>query len=85
MKPASPLAFCSRSSSPRPPPPITPSTRIRPQQASDAEGGGDQGGLGNPHIWVFMDVKDETGKVTNWAWKAARPTPCSATGGGRTR
>src|SRR5688572_8403500 len=21
---------------------------------------------GNPHIWIFIDVKDENGKVTNW-------------------
>jgi hypothetical protein len=21
----------------------------------------------NPHVWFYMDVKDNTGKVTNWA------------------
>ena len=23
----------------------------------------------NPHAWVYIDVKDETGKVTNWAFE----------------
>lgn len=23
----------------------------------------------NPHSWLYMDVKDEKGKVTNWAWE----------------
>jgi hypothetical protein len=27
----------------------------------------------NPHIWFYLDVKDETGKVTNWAFSAAPP------------
>ena len=22
----------------------------------------------NPHIWIYIDVKDETGKVTNWGF-----------------
>ena len=27
----------------------------------------------NPHIWVYLDVKDETGKVTNWGFSASPP------------
>jgi hypothetical protein len=28
---------------------------------------------GNPHIWVFMDVKDDTGKVSNWGVEGGAP------------
>ena len=27
----------------------------------------------NPHIWFYVDVKDETGKVTTWGFSAAPP------------
>ena len=27
----------------------------------------------NPHIWFYVDVKDETGKITNWAWEMGSP------------
>src|SRR5688500_3479589 len=27
----------------------------------------------NPHIWVFMDVKGEDGKVTNWGVEGGAP------------
>jgi Family of unknown function (DUF6152) len=27
----------------------------------------------NPHIWFFIDVKDEQGKVTNWGFSGAPP------------
>jgi hypothetical protein len=27
----------------------------------------------NPHIWFYLDVKDEAGKVTNWGFSAAPP------------
>ena len=27
----------------------------------------------NPHIWVYLDVKDESGKVTNWGFSASPP------------
>jgi hypothetical protein len=27
----------------------------------------------NPHIWFYVDVKDEKGAVTNWAFSAAPP------------
>ena len=28
---------------------------------------------GNPHIWVYLDVKDEHGALQPWHAKAARP------------
>jgi hypothetical protein len=27
----------------------------------------------NPHIWLYLDVKDENGKVTNWGFSASPP------------
>lgn len=27
----------------------------------------------NPHIWIYIDVKDEAGKVTNWGFSASPP------------
>jgi hypothetical protein len=27
----------------------------------------------NPHIWFYVDVKDESGKVTTWAFSGAPP------------
>ena len=27
----------------------------------------------NPHIWYFVDVKDETGKVTTWGFSGGAP------------
>ena len=27
----------------------------------------------NPHIWFYLDVKDEKGNVTNWGFSAAPP------------
>jgi len=27
----------------------------------------------NPHTWFFIDVKDETGKVTNWGLEMGSP------------
>lgn len=27
----------------------------------------------NPHVWFYIDVKDETGKVTNWAMEMGGP------------
>jgi len=35
---------------------------------------------GNPHIWVFMDVKDETGKVSNWGVEGGAPNALSRNG-----
>ena len=28
---------------------------------------------GNPHIWVFIDVKDDSGKVSNWGVEGGAP------------
>jgi hypothetical protein len=28
---------------------------------------------GNPHIWVFIDVKDESGTVSNWGVEGGAP------------
>jgi hypothetical protein len=28
---------------------------------------------GNPHIWIFIDVKEENGKVTNWGVEGGAP------------
>jgi hypothetical protein len=27
----------------------------------------------NPHIWFYVDVRDETGKLTNWAFSGGAP------------
>src|SRR3984885_13032049 len=27
----------------------------------------------NPHIWFYVDVKDESGKVTNWGFSGGAP------------
>jgi len=27
----------------------------------------------NPHIWFYVDVKDESGNVTNWAFSGGAP------------
>ena len=27
----------------------------------------------NPHAWFYVDVTDETGKVTNWGWELGSP------------
>ncbi len=27
--------------------------------------------LSNPHSWIYMDVKDSTGKVVNWGFETA--------------
>ncbi len=27
----------------------------------------------NPHIWIYLDVKDEKGNVTNWGFSASPP------------
>ena len=27
----------------------------------------------NPHAWIYVDVKDESGKVTNWACELGSP------------
>jgi hypothetical protein len=30
--------------------------------------------LENPHSWFFLDVTDETGKVTRWGFEGSTPT-----------
>jgi hypothetical protein len=40
---------------------------------------------GNPHIWVFMDVKMRPARCRTGAWRAARRMPSSGTAGARTR
>ena len=37
----------------------------------------------NPHVWFYMDVKDESGKVTNWGFEMGPPHLLQ--GGGWTR
>ena len=27
----------------------------------------------NPHAWLYVDVKDETGKLTNWSFELGSP------------
>ena len=27
----------------------------------------------NPHVWIFLDVKDDTGKKTNWGFEMGPP------------
>ncbi len=27
----------------------------------------------NPHIWLYLDVKDDKGSVTNWGFSASPP------------
>lgn len=27
----------------------------------------------NPHVWFYVDVKDESGKVTNWGFETSAP------------
>jgi hypothetical protein len=32
----------------------------------------------NPHIWIYLDVKDDTGRVVNWAVECAPPARIGA-------
>ena len=34
----------------------------------------------NPHAWIYIDVKDETGKVANWGFELASPNGLMRTG-----
>ena len=27
----------------------------------------------NPHVWIYLNVKDETGKLTNWGFEMGAP------------
>ena len=28
----------------------------------------------NPHAWIYIDAKDESGKIVNWGWELGSPT-----------
>jgi len=32
----------------------------------------------NPHVWFYLDVKDDRGGVTNWGFSGARLACCNA-------
>jgi hypothetical protein len=34
----------------------------------------------NPHAWFYIDVKDDSGKVTNWGWELGSPNGLIRTG-----
>ena len=34
----------------------------------------------NPHVWVYLDVKDEAGKVTTWAFESISPNALARQG-----
>jgi hypothetical protein len=34
----------------------------------------------NPHVWFYIDVKDESGKVTNWGMEMGSPNGLLRTG-----
>jgi hypothetical protein len=38
----------------------------------------------NPHVYFFVDVEDEAGKVTNWAFEMAAPSALKGSGWTRT-
>ncbi|HYR88611.1 MAG TPA: DUF6152 family protein [Terriglobia bacterium] len=38
----------------------------------------------NPHAWFYIDVKDETGKVTNWGLEMGSPNGLMRSGWTRT-
>jgi hypothetical protein len=74
MKPASRLALCLA---------LLWTTAIAAHHSFDAEfdrnkpvkltGSVTRVDWGNPHIWIFMDVKDENGKVSNWGVEGGAP------------
>lgn len=38
----------------------------------------------NPHVYFFVDVEDESGRVTNWAFEMAAPSALKGSGWTRT-
>jgi len=38
----------------------------------------------NPHVWLYVDVKDESGKVTNWGFEMGSPNTLIRQGWRRT-
>ena len=37
----------------------------------------------NPHVWVYMNVQDESGKLTNWGFEMGAPQQVQNQGWGR--
>ena len=38
----------------------------------------------NPHVWFYMDVKDESGKISNWGFEMGPPHLLQGSGWTRT-
>jgi Family of unknown function (DUF6152) len=38
----------------------------------------------NPHVWFYLDVKDESGKITNWGFEMGPPHLLQTSGWTRT-
>src|SRR5215468_7989428 len=38
----------------------------------------------NPHVWFYLDIKDESGKVTNWGFEMGPPHLLQTSGWTRT-
>jgi hypothetical protein len=38
----------------------------------------------NPHVWFYMDVKDQSGKITNWGFEMGPPHLLQTSGWTRT-
>jgi hypothetical protein len=38
----------------------------------------------NPHVWFYLDVKDDSGKITNWGFEMGPPHLLQGTGWTRT-
>src|SRR4051812_32407242 len=34
----------------------------------------------NPHVWIYVDVPDASGKVVNWAWELGSPNGLTRVG-----
>jgi len=37
----------------------------------------------NPHVWVYLNVKDESGKIMNWGFEMGAPHQIQGQGWGR--
>jgi len=37
----------------------------------------------NPHVWIYLNVKDESGKLTNWGFEMGAPQQVQNQGWGR--
>ena len=38
----------------------------------------------NPHVWIYLNVQDETGKITNWGFEMGAPHQVQGRGWTRT-